>query len=237
MSVKNAIIAGSLATITCNPLDVIRVNMQTKNLSTITAIKHIYDNNKSVLGFYKGLKMGILTIPTFWSIYFPCYEKIKNIYNIPVAAYVSSCFASTITSPLWYIRQKRQTFKEFNPVDEIKHFRIKQFYSGLLSTYVINSNFIVQIPIYEKIKLNDSFINTPLNVFLATSFSKICATIVTFPVENFRVLSRQYPIMTGREIILKLYLSNNYYKGLTNYLIRSIPYHGIIFCTYEYLRQ
>jgi hypothetical protein len=43
--------------------------------------------------------------------------------------------------------------------------------------------------------------------------------------------------MSSKEIITKLYLSNNYYKGLTNYLFRSIPYHGIIFCTYEYLRQ
>lgn len=236
MTVKNAIIAGSLATVICNPFDIIRINTQTKNISTIDAIKYIY-NSKGILGFYRGVRIGILTIPTFWSIYFPCYESMKNNYTTPVAAYFSCCFASTVTSPLWYIRQKYQTFTVFNTLNEIKHLRLQQFYSGLVSTYVINSNFIVQIPIYEKIKSSDSFINNPFNIFLATSFSKICASIVTFPLENCRVLSRQYSMLSGKEIINKLHYSNNYYKGLTNYLIRSIPYHGVIFCTYEYLRQ
>lgn len=236
MTVKNSIIAGSLATIVCNPFDIIRINTQTKNISSISAIRYIYIN-KGIIGFYRGVGIGFLTIPAFWSIYFPCYENMKNTYNTSVVAYFSCCLASTITSPLWYIRQKHQTFTTFNTVDEIKNLRFKQFYSGLLSTYIINSNFMVQIPIYEKIKSNQFFINNPLNIFLATAFSKICASVVTFPLENCRVLSRQYPLLSNKEIINRLYLSNNYYKGLTNYLFRSIPYHGIIFCTYEYLRQ
>ena len=236
MTVKNAIIAGSLATFICNPFDIIRINTQTKNIYTIDAIKYIY-NSKGILGFYRGVGIGILTIPTFWSIYFPFYENMKNNYATPVAAYFSCCFASTITSPLWYIRQKHQTFIDFNTITEIKNLRLQQFYSGLVSTYIINSNFIVQIPIYEKIKSSEYFTINPFNIFLATSFSKICASIVTFPLENFRVLSRHDAMMSWKEIITKLYYSNNYYKGLTNYLIKSIPYHGVIFCTYEYLRQ
>ena len=236
MTVKNAIIAGSLATVVCNPLDIIRINIQTKNISSMTAVKYIYNKN-GILGFYKGIGIGILTIPTFWSIYFPSYEYMKTSYSTSISAYFSCCFASTITSPMWYIRQKYQTFTNFNTVYEIKNLRFKQFYSGLLSTYAINSNFMVQIPIYEKIKSSKSFINNSFNIFLATCFSKICASVVTFPLENCRVLSRQYPKLSSWEIITKLYLSNNFYKGLTNYLLRSIPYHSIIFCTYEYLRQ
>lgn len=236
MTVKNAIIAGSLATVICNPFDIIRVNIQTKNLYTRDAIKRIY-NTKGILGFYQGVLTGLLTIPAFWSIYFPLYENMKNSYNTSVSAYFSCCVASTITSPLWYIRQKHQTFTTFNTLNEIKTLRFQQFYSGLLSTYLINSNFMIQIPIFEKIKSNESFVSNPINIFVATAFSKICASIVTFPLENCRVLSRQYHMMSSKEIITKLYLTNNYYKGLTNYLLRSIPYHGVIFCTYEYLRQ
>lgn len=236
MTVKNAIIAGSLATIVCNPFDIIRINMLTKSISSVNAIRYIY-NEHGIVGFYKGIKIGILTIPTFWSIYFPCYENMKNVYSTSVSAYLSCCFASTITSPLWYIRQKHQTFTDFNTLEEIKKLRFKQFYSGLLSTYIINCNFIIQIPIYENIKSQEFFINNPFNIFLATSFSKICASVVTFPLENCRVLSRQYPRLYTLEIITKLHTKRNYYKGLTNYLIRSIPYHGVIFCTYEYLRQ
>jgi len=236
MTVKNAIIAGSLATIVCNPFDIIRVNIQTKNLYTRNAIKYIY-NTQGIVGFYKGLLTGLLTIPAFWSIYFPLYENMKNSYNTSFSAYFSCCTASTLTSPLWYIRQKHQTFTNFNTFHEIKNLRFQQFYSGLFSTYLINSNFMVQIPIFEQIKSNNSFVNNPVNIFIATAFSKICASIVTFPLENCRVLSRQYPCLEFRDIITKLYKSNGYYKGLSNYLLRSIPYHGVIFCTYEYLRQ
>jgi solute carrier family 25 folate transporter 32 len=236
MTVKNAIIAGSLATIVCNPFDIIRINIQTKNISSIDTIKYIY-NKRGILGFYKGIGIGILTIPTFWSIYFPCYENMKSIYSHSVSAYFSCCFASTITSPLWYIRQKYHTFTNFHTIEEIKNLRLQQFYSGLLSTYIINSNFIFQIPIYEHIKSRESFTNNPFNIFLATSFSKICASFVTFPLEDCRVLSRQYPKLSSLEIITKLHIERNYYKGLINYLVRSIPYHGVIFCTYEYLRQ
>ena len=236
MTVKNAIIAGSLATVTCNPFDIIRINIQTRNISSINVINYIYKKN-GLLGFYSGISIGIVTIPTFWAIYFPSYEMMKNNYNTSISAYLSCCLASTVTSPLWYIRQKRQTFTNFNTINEIKNLKFKQFYSGLFSTYIINSNFMVQFPIYEQIKSHDSFINNPFNIFLATSFSKICASIVTFPVENCRVLSRQNPAWSIREIVTKLHTNKSYYNGLTNYLIRSIPYHAIIFCTYEYLRQ
>ena len=82
MSIKNAIIAGSVATIVCNPIDMIRINIQLKSISSWDFIRFIYQT-KGILGFYKGLNIGILTIPCFWSIYFPTYEKLKiNNYII-----------------------------------------------------------------------------------------------------------------------------------------------------------
>ena len=81
--------AGVVSTVACNSLDVIRVNYQL--------------NKKVVFAsdiFYRGLGYGLLTIPTFWTIYFPIYRESSEILPKPMAAYISSCIGSLITSPL-----------------------------------------------------------------------------------------------------------------------------------------
>ena len=88
MSVKAGLISGGLATFICNPLDIIRTNIQAKNMTSTQAIHFIYKKN-GLLGFYQGVQIGIITIPTFWSIYFPCYNSIKEYTGIQsLAAYI-----------------------------------------------------------------------------------------------------------------------------------------------------
>lgn len=234
MSFKAGILAGSLATIICNPFDIIRVNVQTKGGTSLNSISYIYKKS-GINGFYRGIGIGLITIPTFWSFYFPVYEYFKNDLSIPLAAYLAGNFASTITSPLWYIKQKTQTYSELNVVKEIKRLNIFQFYTGLTTTYLINSNFIIQIPIYEYIKTNVD--KTTFNIFLTTSLSKIIASTITYPLENIRVLSRHHPTLNLYDIIKIIHVNKSYYRGITNYLLRSIPYHAVVFCTYEYLRH
>lgn len=234
MSFKAGILAGSLATIICNPFDIIRVNVQTKGGTSLDSISYIYKKS-GIKGFYRGIGIGLITIPTFWSFYFPVYEYFKNDLSIPVAAYLAGNFASTITSPLWYIKQKMQTYSDLNVIKEIKRLNVFQFYTGLTTTYVINSNFIIQIPIYEYIKTNID--KTTVNIFLTTSLSKIIASMITYPLENIRVLSRHHPTLHLYDIIKIIHVNKSYYRGITNYLVRSIPYHAVIFCTYEYLRH
>ena len=234
MSLKAGVLSGIAATFVCNPLDIIRINIQAKNTSSVYTIKEIYTKH-GILGFYTGTSMGLITIPTFWAIYFPLYETLNAQLNTSVSAYISCNVASTITCPFWYVRQKRQTFSDFNILTEIKKGNYRQFYTGLLSTYIINSNFIFQIPIYEYFKAY--FNSGTLNIFLASSLSKVCASLITFPLDNIRVVSRQNPHLNIISILTIIKNNNNFYKGLLNYLIRSIPYHGTIFCTYEYLRH
>lgn len=234
MSFKAGIVAGSIATVACNPLDIVRVNIQSGGHTNKSAILYIY-KKEGIKGFYRGVFTGLLTIPTFWSIYFPTYEYLKSNTSTPIAAYMSSNISSTITSPLWYIRQKKQTFQHFNILSEIKSLKLSQFYSGLSSTYLINSNFVFQLPLYEYFKSKVD--NTTFNIFLASSTAKTLATIITFPLDNIRVLCRKNPHYTLTETVKLLHAKKSYYWGINNYLVKSIPYHSIIFCTYEYFKK
>ena len=204
--------AGAVSTILCNPLDVLRVNYQLGIKEKI-----------NFFIFYKGLGYGLLTIPTFWVIYFPTYNKNKEYMYSPIASYVSCCLSSTITCPLWLFRQKTQTNKtiEWNKP-------IHTYYKGLLATYMINLNFVVQIPVYEFLKTK--YENNTSNIFLITSFSKTLSTSIFYPLDTIRAKVRN-----GEQI--KNLNIKNLYKGISIYLIRSIPYHCSVFCTYEYIKK
>ena len=204
--------AGIVSTIICNPLDVIRINYQ---LNT----KIHYNLNF----LYKGLNYGIIAIPSFWAIYFPLYKKIKETdVPKPIAAYVSCCTASTFTTPFWVLRQRVQTGKEINNMSLINYYR------GLIPTYIVNLNFIVQIPVYEYLK--DKTENNTFNTFLNTSISKTTATCFFYPIDTIRAKIRNGDSIKQIKIF-------EYYKRTTIYLIRSIPYHASVFCTYEFVKN
>ena len=208
--------AGVVSTLICNPLDVMRLNAQLKT--------------KAKLSPFSGLGMGLLTIPSFWCIYFPVYSKLNDYTSTPIAAYSSCCTASAVTTPLWFLRQKAQ-------IGESHCFKttpITKYYSGILSTFLINLNFMIQIPMYEHIK--NKLDTSVQNVFFASSFSKIISSTITYPLDTIRAMKRQKPdekyltLLKSREIL-------GFYRGLHIYLFRSIPYHTSVFCTYEYVKS
>lgn len=207
-----AFFSGLISTIICNPLDVIRVNYQVKNKITLSS--NI---------FYRGISWGIITIPSFWCIYFPLHKKNKEYFPSFLSAYVSCCIASTVTAPLWYIRQRIQT-------DNIHNWNtpVKDYYRGLKHTYLTNLNFIIQIPTYEFLK--ERVDKNTLNIFLITAFSKTLSTSIFYPFDTIRAKIRNGDNVKNMRI-------QNYYKGISIYLLRSIPYHTCIFCTYEFIKK
>ena len=96
------LISGLVSTFVCNPFDVIRTNVQLNNKV-----------NYSISFLYRGIYSGLVTIPSYWSIYFYSYQKLKernkNSYTSFMNGYIASNISSTITCPLWFIRQKTQT--------------------------------------------------------------------------------------------------------------------------------
>ena len=210
-----AISAGIVSSIVCNPLDVLRINKQI--------------NKKIILNVntcFKGLSYGVYAITPYWALYFSIYEKLKkdNNLNIPLSAYVSTCIASTITTPFWVIKQKAQTDK----MHDIYKMTYGQFYSGLIPTYILALTFTVQIPLYEYLKSKTN--NSTFNTFINTSVSKTVASSIFYPLDTVRVVLRNGGNFSGMKI-------HHYYRGLGIYLMRSIPYHASVFCTFEFIKN
>ena len=212
-----ALCAGVVSTIVCNPLDIMRLRAQLKN-------------NKIITSPFLGLRMGLVTIPTFWGIYFPLYSKLNEKISTPIAAYAACCSASIITAPLWLLRQKSQ-------VSEPHCFKttpISNYYVGIIPTLFINLNFMIQIPLYEYIK--NKFDTSVQNVFFASAISKVASSTITYPLDTIRAMKRQKP----NENYLSLLKSRgitDFYRGLPIYLLRGVPYHISVFCTYEYVKS
>jgi hypothetical protein len=90
--------SGTASSIACAPLDLIRTRMQvmgelnkTNNKSTsshtsskagnsVSIVRFIRDvyHADGVRGCFRGLGMTLLTVPTFWGLYFPLYEVMKK---------------------------------------------------------------------------------------------------------------------------------------------------------------
>jgi len=218
------ICAGIVSSIICNPLDVMRINKQINK--TVILNRHT---------MFKGLGYGMITIPTFWGIYFPIYEltKLQKTYSPgdkmfnSWAAYISVCIASTVTTPLWVLRQKAQTGKLIEVPKTFSH-----LYCGLIPTYFINLNFLVQIPMYEYLKSKTD--NNTYNTFVNTAISKTVATCIFYPLDTIRVLIRNGEYYYGRVLSQSFF---QLYRGFNLYLMRSIPYHCSVFCTFEFVKN
>lgn len=248
------LISGIVSCIICNPLDIIRTNKQLMNKIEYTP-KFLT----------RGLLSGLITIPTFWSVYFYSYNKLKLVNNENLSflnGFIACNISSTVSCPLFFIRQKNQSLNNFSIINYYKKNGILSFYNGLLATYMINASFLVQMPIYEYLKQSDylrfdyesthqtsqisqstqstqSTSSDIFRIFLITSISKTIAACIFYPLDTIRTLKRS---ADGKFTIYEIikYLNNKpvrYYRGLFIYLLRSIPYHTSAFCTFEYCKK
>lgn len=230
------LVSGIVSNTICNPFDVIRLNKQVGNKNNIYNLRFLS----------RGLISGFITIPTFWSIYFDTYKKLKyynsNTFTSILNGYIASNIASTITCPLWMIRFKYQTTDKFNIFEYYKQNGIKSFYNGLISTYFVNASFIVQMPVYEKLKkhntINTIITNDTIRIFTITSIAKTLAACVFYPLDTIRSIGRNNHNLSILNILNKLNKNPSmYYSGISIYLLRSIPYHASTFCTFEYFKK
>ncbi len=228
------LISGIVSTLICNPFDVIKTNSQLNNKI-----------NYNIKFLYRGIISSLITIPSYWSIYFYTYNKLKYHNRTRTSflnGFIACNIATTITCPLWFIKQKNQTTNDFNLIKFYKKNGITPFYNALLNTYIINSSFIIQIPLYENLKQNNNLNfyikNDTLRIFLITSISKTIASCVFYPFDTIRAIKREKFHSTLLNIVNKLNKNPiKYYNGLGIYLLRSIPYHATTFCTFEYIKK
>lgn len=227
----NGLISGVFAHIICNPLDVIRTNLQLGN-----KIKYNYKF------LFRGFFSGLITIPSFWSSFFysKSYLDDKNLKFKFINGYIAGNIASTITSPLWFIRHQNHSNKTFNIIKFYNKNGIYPFYNTLFNTYILNLSFLVQIPLYDFLKDNYSshLINDTFKIFLISCLSKTIATSIFYPLDTIRTIKRNNYNKPLLDIIKCLNKNpNNYYSGIKIYLVRCLPYYSITFCTFEYLKN
>ena len=236
----SSLISSGVSTVLCNPLEVIRLNIQSGKYTTVgETVKSLYKTN-GVIAFYRGLGFSLTSIPSFWVIYFNFYEKTKTIgINNSIGGYISSCLASTITAPIWFVRQKKLLEPEFNLYKTIKNNGFKPFYNTILPTYFINMNFIFNVGIYEKLKKSLPSQNS-LNILMCSTTAKFFSTLITYPIDTIRVMIRnQKPedklIDTFR--LIKKWKPSRFYNGLGVYLLKGLPQQGCMFVVYEFLKK
>ncbi len=125
--------SGSLASVVCAPLDLVRTRMQVagglgKSAGKAKIIKSIYEVYLAdgVRGCFRGLGATLATVPAFWGIYFSLYEEFKsrildwssnygdggnNHYALVhlSSAVTAGAVADVICNPLFLVRTRMQT--------------------------------------------------------------------------------------------------------------------------------
>ena len=129
--------SGSLASVVCAPLDLVRTRMQVAgglegkaahNAKIIKSIQEIYVSD-GIRGCFRGLGATLATVPAFWGLYFPLYEGFKknilewssqyagsenggNNHHAFVhlsSAMTAGAIADVVCNPMFVVRTRMQT--------------------------------------------------------------------------------------------------------------------------------
>ncbi len=78
---------------------------------------------EGIRGFFKGARIAVVTVPVFYSLYFPVYEHSKHFYSkliynqdnynnsviYTLSSGSSAILCDLITNPMWVVRIRKQT--------------------------------------------------------------------------------------------------------------------------------
>mmetsp|Transcript_7934 Transcript_7934/g.9210 ORF Transcript_7934/g.9210 Transcript_7934/m.9210 type:complete len:355 (+) Transcript_7934:22-1086(+) len=182
--------SGMASSVACAPLDLVRTRMQvmgsleggggtTPSMSLLSSMKEIVHRD-GVRGCFRGLGAALVTVPTFWGIYFPLYEQCKQdmherfgyATSSPVIHMTSAVSAGAIAdffcNPLFVVRTRMQTevlhYMEVQQKERVPHGMIKTvqllykeggipiFWRGFTASLLGLSHVGIQFPVYEYLK-------------------------------------------------------------------------------------
>ncbi|CDS12517.1 hypothetical protein LRAMOSA04711 [Lichtheimia ramosa] len=233
---------------------------------TVGTLSRIW-KEEGIRGLYRGLGVTVIGYMPTWAIYFTAYDYCKARYGrnmdsdkawlIHIASAMSAGAASTsLTNPLWVIKTRMMTqnertaYRYKNSLDAFitigRQEGIRGYYKGLGSSLLGVSHVAVQFPLYEKLKRYlhaDTSSASPVSILLASSLSKMAASMATYPHEVIRTrLQNQTTkpfkykgIFHAVKVILAEEGVRGLYKGLPTNLLRTVPSSAMTILTYELL--
>jgi Mitochondrial carrier protein len=117
--------SGAISSVLCAPLDLVRTRLQVwsdlKNTPSATLRQTLIDigKNEGFTGYFRGLGAALLTVPTFWGVYFPLYDEMKRRWGAAYpetqpslvhcgSAVLAGAVSDLICNPMFVVRTRLQ---------------------------------------------------------------------------------------------------------------------------------
>jgi len=213
--------AGFICTILCAPLDTAKVRLQVQGSlglqkysgGTLSVLRTIY-SDEGVRGIFRGVGPALLTVPLFWSVYWPIYDRAKVSFRdnypdlSPPLAHLSAAVSAgvvgdLITNPFWVARTRIQTLilhpemrvismSTFEMIRKIyQNEGFTALYKGLGASFLGLSHVAIQFPLYEHLKKLSRSRRADnkeslLDILASSITAKLVASTITYPHEVLR---------------------------------------------------
>jgi solute carrier family 25 folate transporter 32 len=267
--------SGLASALIVNPLDVVKIRVQNSyKRSSMDCCREIWITEGS-RGFVRGMATTAIAYSLDKAIWFSSYVKIKRILatvlDIPSQSFINQFYSSVIssaitilsTNPLWMIRTRLMTqplsvtknsyyySSILNAISTIyRNEGFTAFYKGLGPSFLGISHVAIQFPLYEQIKIylkkdkgSDDLEKS--SILMASSLSKIIASLITYPHEVVRTRlqtqignaadAKYQSLVQSIRMIYKEEGMSSFYKGIGINFIRTVPTTAFSLLTYEML--